>query len=187
MSTIGMLSKLMKCATWCGAGLSVHDAVYSSTLASLLGLGWSKDNLRLVTTNQPGNGAPPFQNGATHHGLRCVFRSHHRQALVQNTSRIQDSTGLVNPNSLMIVPRCDAGRRRAPGRACRTLPWPGRACGPARGFSRPPYSLRQRGYQRHACDVAHGCEREAAAAVVPTDAAWPSAWQRSGNCRFEGS
>ena len=29
------------------SGLAVPDAVYSATLASLLGLGWSKDNLRL--------------------------------------------------------------------------------------------------------------------------------------------
>lgn len=36
------------------SGLQVSAAVYSSTLASLLGLGWSKDNLRLITTNQPG-------------------------------------------------------------------------------------------------------------------------------------
>ena len=36
------------------SGLQISAAVYSSTLASLLGLGWSKDNLRLVTTNQPG-------------------------------------------------------------------------------------------------------------------------------------
>ena len=36
------------------SGLAVQSAVFSATLAALLGLGWSKDNLRLNAASQPG-------------------------------------------------------------------------------------------------------------------------------------